>query len=550
MPESIAPVRRAPLNSLPAKIIFFVFAATLLTAVAVSGVSIDASHRFLRGRLEAHFLSQLHGIAAHFDVRLDVTRRELVASLDAPALAAALVAVEDGDARARDALARRLEEAAARLPLVAGLALFDAGGADLASTGMTVTLPPEVRAEVASADGSEQVWWTAQQRPYLRLTLEAPRGARALALLDLARAAESLSGELASEGAALFLLGPGGERAPRVSPEDALERWRPPPELLGLAAGSGIVQYRAPDGSNVVGTAVSIGAPGVWLLLEESFSRAFEPVLAVVSRIFFVDVAIVLLFTVFAYRITASIVRPIEALSDGARQISQGKLDVEIPDSSPHDELGLLTRTFNDMVRKLRKNQHEIAAAYQTLKRQNEELSQANEILEQLSITDGLTKLHNHRFFQDYLTREIKRVTRANEPLAMLLVDLDDFKQLNDRLGHAAGDELLSGVARCMNEAVRDSDLLARYGGEEFVVLAGNTDLEGAVNLAEKLRTAVAETSFIVDDTMRPVRVTVSIGVAAFSGDRKAFFRDADRALYRAKAEGKNCVVADEESSV
>ena len=140
-------------------------------------------------------------------------------------------------------------------------------------------------------------------------------------------------------------------------------------------------------------------------------------------------------------------------------------------------------------------------------------------------------------------------MTRSGDALSMLLVDIDDFKALNDRFGHAAGDELLMGMARIMNEMVRDSDLLARYGGEEFVVLTADTDLDGAYKLAEKVRTSIAETSFILDDSLRPTRITVSIGVAQFHGDRKEFFQNADSALYRAKAMGKNCVVLDDGTS-
>ncbi len=135
---------------------------------------------------------------------------------------------------------------------------------------------------------------------------------------------------------------------------------------------------------------------------------------------------------------------------------------------------------------------------------------------------------------------------RTGEPLSMLLIDIDDFKSLNDRLGHAAGDELLKGIARTLNGSVRESDFLARYGGEEFVVVTANTNLPGAVHLAEKVRTEVAESSFVVDESMQVFKITVSIGVAEYQGNRKAFFRAADRALYRAKAEGKNCVVADQ----
>ena len=146
---------------------------------------------------------------------------------------------------------------------------------------------------------------------------------------------------------------------------------------------------------------------------------------------------------------------------------------------------------------------------------------------------------------RNFLTREIKRVNRLNEPLAMILIDVDDFKGLNDRFGHAAGDEILERLARIMESSVRETDLLARYGGEEFAIIASNTDLQGAYQLAEKIRTNIAETSFTIGDALRTMRITVSIGVAKFEGNRKQFFLAADRALYCAKADGKNCVVVD-----
>jgi diguanylate cyclase len=101
----------------------------------------------------------------------------------------------------------------------------------------------------------------------------------------------------------------------------------------------------------------------------------------------------------------------------------------------------------------------------------------------------------------------------------------------------------LKQLARIMKETVRETDLLARYGGEEFVIVATNTDLDGALTLAEKVRTRVSETSFIVDETLRPRRMTVSIGVAPYESDQRQMFSAADSALYRAKSSGKNCVV-------
>jgi diguanylate cyclase (GGDEF)-like protein len=280
-------------------------------------------------------------------------------------------------------------------------------------------------------------------------------------------------------------------------------------------------------------------------VFEVPSSVVYSPLLVLIRRILLIDLAALIVLSAIAYRITAKVLAPIEALSIGARRVAEGDFALAIPDTGSRDEIGVLTAAFNHMLQRVRDYQAEIQESYENLRAHNVKLQQANELLEQLSITDGLTKLHNHRFFQDQLTREIRRATRSSSPLALLLIDIDDFKSLNDRFGHAAGDELLYGLATIMNSVVRSSDLLARYGGEEFAVLAPATDAEGAYQLAEKLRTAIAESSFIVGESMRLTRVTVSVGVAVFQGDRKKFFDDADRALYRAKAAGKNCVMCD-----
>jgi len=221
----------------------------------------------------------------------------------------------------------------------------------------------------------------------------------------------------------------------------------------------------------------------------------------------------------------------------------------------PGEKLQPLRRAFRELrelrwrVRRqqqeLEQKQREIELANARLRDQNEELRRANEVLAQLSITDELTRLHNHRYFRDALPREMKRSLRSGQPLALVLFDVDDFKQLNDRYGHAVGDAVLCRVAEVMHSEVRASDVLARYGGEEFVLLAPNTSLSGALALAEKIRLAVGRARFRVIDLDGPaqITVTVSAGAAAFQGDDKALFNDADRALYRAKAAGKDCVV-------
>jgi diguanylate cyclase (GGDEF)-like protein len=220
--------------------------------------------------------------------------------------------------------------------------------------------------------------------------------------------------------------------------------------------------------------------------------------------------------------------------------------------------LGLLllrpaSRAFDDLSERLGESRREleqqrtaVEEANRRLRAQNEALRRANEVLAQLSLTDGLTRLHNHRHFQDQFAREAKRADRTHQPLALALVDIDDFKGLNDELGHAAGDAVLQGVAKLMLDELRDSDFLSRYGGEEFALLAPQTDLAGATALAEKLRLGIARSRLPVLGPHGRVSVTVSVGVALYDGSTAGTFEAADRALYEAKAAGKDCVVAAE----
>jgi diguanylate cyclase (GGDEF)-like protein len=161
--------------------------------------------------------------------------------------------------------------------------------------------------------------------------------------------------------------------------------------------------------------------------------------------------------------------------------------------------------------------------------------------------TDGLTELANRREFEDSLANEISRAERFGGTLALILADLDNFKQVNDRFGHQAGDEVLRSFADILRETVRDIDVAARYGGEEFAILLPQTDIVGAEALAERLREAV-ESRAMAEAHDEPVTVTSSFGVASFpeAGTGPGLFAAADEALYRAKRAGKNCVVCAE----
>jgi len=173
------------------------------------------------------------------------------------------------------------------------------------------------------------------------------------------------------------------------------------------------------------------------------------------------------------------------------------------------------------------------------------ENARLHRLVERQANTDGLTELPNRRHFEEALESEISRAERFGGGLALVLADLDDFKQVNDRYGHQAGDDVLRTFAGILRDTVREIDLPARYGGEEFAVLLPQTDIEGAHNLAERLRRALASRPM----TTQPgslVAVTASFGVASFpdAATPAALFAAADDALYQAKHAGKNCVVS------
>src|SRR5687768_17613069 len=175
------------------------------------------------------------------------------------------------------------------------------------------------------------------------------------------------------------------------------------------------------------------------------------------------------------------------------------------------------------------------------------ELTETNKRLELLSITDGLTKLHNHRYFQDEVARAFEESQRYQRPLSLAMIDIDFFKKINDTYGHAVGDEVLKRSAALYRESVRSTDLVARYGGEEFAVMMPETELTDGITFAEKIRTLVESTP--METQAGPVNVTVSIGLASVPQSRihsaKELIIAADKALYRAKRNGRNQVQAE-----
>ncbi len=165
--------------------------------------------------------------------------------------------------------------------------------------------------------------------------------------------------------------------------------------------------------------------------------------------------------------------------------------------------------------------------------------------LEQQLETDSLTGLKNRDYFIKTARTELERVARYHQPLALLMVDIDHFKQINDTYGHLAGDEVLKSVTLVLSDMVRANDCLARLGGEEFAVLMPQTGLEQAYTAAERLRAAIAQVRCHLQDAEVRPTVSVGIAVAAEGGETlSSLMRRSDLAMYEAKAQGRNCVVA------
>ena len=170
-----------------------------------------------------------------------------------------------------------------------------------------------------------------------------------------------------------------------------------------------------------------------------------------------------------------------------------------------------------------------------------EKLEADNLHLNRLGRTDSLTGLKNRRAFDEALAKAFEHAKRHGEPLSLLLLDVDHFKEYNDTFGHPAGDDALRQVGRLLSETTRTGELIARYGGEEFAVVLPKTDLHNALALAERFRRAVEASSWSRRD------VTVSVGAATLTltmPDPAALVTAADKALYRAKAQGRNRVLA------
>lgn len=524
-------------SGLAFRISFVVFAATLFTSLVITWVSIHSIGMSLRGEIDRKLPELLEYTSNRLDLWYQQREQDLRAFAHSQILLEGLLSRDDPT---REEASWYLSYVLEQFPQYSTLLLLDGEGELLLRAGEAPELDPSLRAFLDDSDqtGVSRLHYIEGRR--IQLVSEAVENAQGerVATLHAVLKIETLEPLLRQPGMAggttLQLLDDTGRP---LDEDSTLLPQGVPPEVLGEGATPGIIVAKSASGERIAAGAVRLPRFGWTLVAVEDYDAALAPIRTSLRRTLGINLLTVLLSSVGAFAFASWRVRPILALAEGARRISEGETAVEVPDAGSGDEIQLLARTFNQMSASLLQSRLQLES-------RNEELKRANEALEQLSITDSLTRLHNHRFFQDQFAREAKRVERTGSPLALVLIDIDDFKSLNDRLGHAAGDAVLARVAAVMSAVLRDTDLLCRYGGEEFAVLLPQTVLTGAVSLAEKIRGAVAESEYAIVGPDGPIRISISIGVAGFAHSTEATFNEADRALYEAKAAGKDCVVA------
>lgn len=330
---------------------------------------------------------------------------------------------------------------------------------------------------------------------------------------------------LSQSGQILLSSAPGVDHQITLSPH----QW----ELIQMFEES--VSYDGLSYPKAIGLAYASENIPVTILVEQDHSVIQAAWIKLRNRFLeFVSMLIVIVTSVALY-MGHSIVTPLKQLINAARGIVEGNLDIHLP-AKRKDEVGQLTDMFNQMTHALRNKHAEITAA-------NQAMQQQNRLLQKLSITDGLTGLYNRTKLNTILSEQLARFKRHNRSFCLLMIDVDYFKTINDKLGHIVGDRILVTVASVLLKSIRTIDYAARYGGDEFMVILTETNSSAAIKTAERIRAEVSAACLAFKE--QPVHITLSIGITQ---SRRAdtmpndLIARADAALYEAKESGRDRV--------
>ncbi|WP_053843418.1 sensor domain-containing diguanylate cyclase [Paracidovorax avenae] len=304
------------------------------------------------------------------------------------------------------------------------------------------------------------------------------------------------------------------------------------------------------DGTEYLSSTVALpsvaGADLGWrIVVRQPADEALAPARALGRQLALLGLAAALLCGLVAYRLAARFSRPLELLAHAARAIERREGEPRYPDGTDTLEVAQLNRSFQSMTASLLEREQELSRLNTSLENQVRErtlaLHQANQELENLAVRDPLTGLYNRRRFDEALQAYSARCRELGHRFALMIVDADHFKRVNDTHGHQTGDAVLRHLAGVIAGCMRSTDFVARFGGEEFVVLMSEPrDREEGRLVAEKIRLAVGHAPF-----PGVGHLTVSIGLAFCHGGGEplaSILERADKALYQAKGEGRDRV--------
>ncbi len=533
---SSVPKLQVPVHDIRLRILSLVVLAALAPALLVGTASYSTAKKILTeklsGQLSNHvFLSEqeVHRFLSDRSSDTKVFASAYVVSQNLRLWAAAKMSQDlTAEATARDRLRLYLTQVQQRYPLYKALHIIDAEGRLVTTTRFGADLDlPEIDSEyLASRDiaplalaGSEYLAYV--HHPVVDQSYQ-PLG-RLVTASDLEGLWRSLASEPQSHTGELIVVDRNGRLQFDSTPEStgSEAKMTSPGVDLALNGKAGVSEYINHDGVAVLGAYRYQPEYQLAYLVEVPRDQAFAASLWLRNFTLLVSFVAAGLVTAIAVFVILSLTRPIDALIAGAQTVASGDLSQQIPVSSK-DQIGYLTQVFNRMTSRL---------------------LESREKLEKMTRTDELTGLPNRRDLDRMFKAELGRAERSENPLSVLMMDLDNFKQFNDQHGHLEGDSLLSEASHFLNLNLRPADIAARFGGEEFVVLLPDTTKRHAASLAERLRQEFAEACKGGDDSSP--WVTISIGVATWPEDGKSkddLIRAADTAMYAAKRAGRNRV--------
>jgi diguanylate cyclase (GGDEF)-like protein len=535
--ESIArPLRALHLDSIRNRILVFVVLAALIPTLVTTVVSYRQSRRSLTDQIALELRSVSAEAAREVNLWLDERLGDLRVSASSYVVSDNLMRIRPGSegSQASGRLRDYLNSVRERLADCEALLVMDESGrVVIRSAGRTAGMqlsPARLNAlRTGAALLGDAYWDPALGRAAIVLAVPIRQtdgrflGAF-IGKMALQSVADMLQRLAAPNPGDVYLMTDEGRLIirSRASSAELMRTRLPAPATETLLDREGTtVRYKLGDGQEVVATLRRVPQLRWAAVAEVPRAEAFRPLDRLRTVTAWLLATLLAAVGLAAYLLAALIARPLERLSKAAAKVASGDLSVELPVGGS-GEVGYLTRAFSHVVGRLREREG-----------QGE--------LERLSVTDALTGLYNRRHLVGTLANEVQRSRRLRRTFAVLMADVDHFKQYNDTHGHLAGDAALVKIAEILRKTTRGVDCVARYGGEEFLVMLLETTITVAGTVGRRIRERVAAEMF------EGGRITVSIGVAEYPshGDTpEELIASADAAMYQAKTGGRDRVVA------